>query len=423
MDTTIVHLLTQLFPRDAVLDWARSVGAVRRLRDIHPADLVCALVSGAMGDEERSIATIRRMFDRIAGFMPEESSFYTRFNEGLASLMRLLWLRALSFANRAQRKRLARVLGVKVKDLRVVDATQASLPSWARDEFPSTHKVLGGFKLTATMSLLDELLVSAHLTDARRHDRKAFELPEDIQGVLYLFHRGYCDHRLFQQIAKSGGFFLGRLKSSSVPRLMRVRSGLGKAHTGERLDSFLPHRGIVDVERRVQHRQRAHGHLPRGLDPGAAARRWAHAHDLRRPCHQPLRVAVLRRRHRRDVPPEVCRGDALQDLEDRGTLGPAPIGKSTGHRGVRVRRPAPHHTGALRLRGHARETARYRTQPSPCGPSHSRLPATFLRRVGHEGLLEVVEQFINALWREGRNPNPGRRYATSRHIVSVEKFR
>jgi len=423
MDTTIVHLLTQLFPRDAVLDWARSTGAVRRLRDIHPADLVCALVSGAMGDEERSIATIRRMFDRIAGFMPEESSFYTRFNEGLALLMRLLWLRALSRANRTQRKRLARVLGVKVKDLRVVDATQASLPSWARDEFPSTHKVLGGFKLTATMSLLDELLVSAHLTDARRHDRKAFELPEDIQGVLYLFDRGYCDHQLFHQIAKSGGFFLGRLKSSSVPRLTRVRSGLGKAHIGERLDSFLPYRGIVDVDAEfnigggrtatfrmvsVPVRQRISGRtrttyvdLVTNLSPTRfSAAAIGEMYRLRFAVETLFKIlkTVGRLDQLRSGNRPVIEAFAFAAL----------LGMTLAHSvcaAMREKRPdiepSPHRVALLTL---------------------AYLPR-FLAVLGTKALAGVVEQFINALWREGRNPNPGRRYATSRHIISVEKSR
>jgi hypothetical protein len=39
--------------------------------------------------------------------------------------------------------------------------------------------------------------VHAVLSDARRHDRKAFELPSDRRGVLWIADRGYSDHTLF----------------------------------------------------------------------------------------------------------------------------------------------------------------------------------------------------------------------------------
>lgn len=95
MTTTLIELFKSTFLRGAILDWARESGAVHRLRLIHPQDFVLALVGCALGDEERSIATARRLFDRIVGFMPEESSFYDRFTVEMARLLRRLFLHAL----------------------------------------------------------------------------------------------------------------------------------------------------------------------------------------------------------------------------------------------------------------------------------------------------------------------------------------
>ena len=67
--------------------------------------------------------------------------------------------------------------------------------------------------------MLEDVLVNAHITDARRHDRKAFELPADRRGVLWIADRGYTDHTLFAEIADGHGYFLVRLKTSSLPTI------------------------------------------------------------------------------------------------------------------------------------------------------------------------------------------------------------
>jgi len=147
--------------------------------------------------------------------MPEESSSRSPH----ARVRDLAWqqfLRVLPAPNRAQRRRVAKALGVHVRDVRVVDAAWSRCQR-ARRRLPSTDSKHGGFKLTATLSVLEDVLVSAHITDARRHDRKAFELPADRRGVLWIADRGYTDHTLFAEIADGDGYFLVRLKTSSLP--------------------------------------------------------------------------------------------------------------------------------------------------------------------------------------------------------------
>jgi IS4 transposase len=421
MDTTIEHTLRQLFSRDEIERWARITGAVVRLRDVHPADLAAALVACVLGDEERSVATARRQFDRISGFMPEESSFYDRFTPGLAALMKLLWLRALAHCKRKQRRRLARLLGVGIDDLRVIDATQVKLPARARENYPSTHKIRGGFKLTATLSLVDDLLVSARLTDARQHDRKAFQLSDDIKGVLHLFDRGYCDHRLFDDIDRAGGFFLIRLKSSSIPRLREVRSGIGRRHIGARLDAEVPYRGIVDVDADfnlgggkarifrmvsipVRHRKNGRTHttyveLVTNLPVDRfSAEAIGELYRLRYAVETFFKILKT-----------VGRFDQVQSEKQAviETFAFATLLGVTIAHGV---------CAAMR-------TERPRVEPSPFRVAIVTLGyLPRLVKAMHSGNLpEVMVHFVQALWREGVNPNPGRPYATSRHIASVEK--
>ena len=59
---------------------SRRVGAIERMRELHPLDVLLSVVCCALGDEHRSIASARRLLFHLTGYMPEESSFYDRLN-------------------------------------------------------------------------------------------------------------------------------------------------------------------------------------------------------------------------------------------------------------------------------------------------------------------------------------------------------
>jgi hypothetical protein len=143
---TLMPVFARLFDRDALLLEARRLGAVKRDRRLHVWDVLLAMVLCAVGDEHRS-ATARRQFFDLTGFMPEESSFYDRHTPAFADLAWQQFLRVVASANRVQRRRVAKALGVHVRDVRVVDASVVTLPARAAAHFPSTDSKHGGFKL------------------------------------------------------------------------------------------------------------------------------------------------------------------------------------------------------------------------------------------------------------------------------------
>jgi putative transposase len=249
MDTTLLVLFKEIFCRQRVLTWARELGAVLRLRDIHPLDFCCALIGCAIGDEERSIACARRLYFRQTGQMPEESSFYNRFTEGMLRLWQRIFQHVLDHCTRERRLDIEEALGKKgIIDVLAADGSQVALPSSAAQILPSTDEGRGGFKLTAMLSLMFQTLNGIVITDARTHDRKALKLARWLHGMLLLFDRGYCDYRLFDTIVRRGGFFITRLKSSATPIIETIHGGLGQVWRGEKLTRDLPFRGVLDVD-------------------------------------------------------------------------------------------------------------------------------------------------------------------------------
>ena len=416
MLTTLTTLFTTLFDRDAMLRRARELKAIDRLKLLHPADVLLALVQSAVGDEHPSIATARRQFDVLTGYMPEESSFYERLTDGLGNLGWDVFLRLMARATRVQRRQVAKALGVRVRDVRAIDASTVTLPASASSFFPSTDSRLGGFKITATLSVLEDLLVAIQVTDARQHDRKALALPTSVEGVLHLMDRGYSDHRLFAQIDDGKGYFIIRLKSSSRPTIETIRSGLAAEHCGKALDRQLPVEGVVDLDgdfavgRTERRRFRVVGipvarnkagqpdwiWLATNLPLSAAAETIGTFYRLRWLVENLFRAlkSVGRLDELRSGKPAVIKAFLVATL----------IGLAfTQAICAAMRKDNP------------------RLEPSPL-----RVFALFLAnlprlaRAYEEGRFdEALLRFAAALWREGTNPNPGRRYARERHLFSV----
>lgn len=419
MLTTLSSIFRTIFDRNWILERARQLRAVQRVRALHPQDVLLAMVRGAVGDEHPGIATARRQFQDITGYMPEESSFYERLTPELAQLAWEMFLRTLARANRAQRREIARALRVPVRDVRVVDASSVTLPRRAAAHFPATDSRVGGFKLTTTLSLLEDFLCHVCVTDARQHDRKAFGLPSDVGGILWILDRGYSDHRLFAHIDAGGGYFLVRLKSTSIPIVTAIRSGLGKRHVGKPLDRDLPFRGVVDLDARFKV-ARKRTRIFRVVGIPVAENKQGEPGFVWLATNLPMRVAA---------------GTVGAFYRARWTIENLfRTLKSVGRVDeVRSGKPAVVHTFiATTLIGLVISQAICAAMrlERRCEPSLHRVFALLLANLGRlfakfaesqAAFRANLRSFEAALWREGVNPNPGRPYAARRHLFSVGK--
>ncbi len=247
--STLRDMFTRVFSTDTVVAMAKESRAWQRLRRILPLDFVLALLACAMGDETRSIATARRKYFKITKFMPEESSFFDRFTERTVDWLRALFSKALQAATVEQRAALAELFnGTDIEDILAIDATQVALPATAAEDYPSTTPGQGGFKLTATLSILFQRIREIVITDAKQHDSKAYKLPGKLAGQLLLLDRGYASIRRFAAIARAGGYFATPLKSNWTGILEGIRSGLGQCHVGKSLNEPETYRGTVDLD-------------------------------------------------------------------------------------------------------------------------------------------------------------------------------
>lgn len=224
--------LVKIFPRRRLTELARETGAVMRRRKVDIVDFFWCLVLGFGVDRTRTLAGLRRTFERTTGLTIEESSFYKRFNKGLRGLMRAA--AAEAFASLAGVGRKLDGMLAQFRDLVLTDATVMRLHDLLEKAYPAcrTNHTKAALKLHAVLCINGAGDNSLKITDQRTHDGPVFRVGRWVRDKLLLFDLGYFRYQLFDCIDRNGGFFVSRLKVSANP----VIASSNRRHRGRAVD-------------------------------------------------------------------------------------------------------------------------------------------------------------------------------------------
>lgn len=260
----IRETLRKIFPARRLRKWAREHGAVERQRKIDPVALFWTLVLGFASGRERTLAGLRRAYEKAARQRVEESSFYERFNSGLVRLMRAALEHALQETMGFGRA-LAGPLAA-FRDLVITDGTVVRLHDLLAKTYPGarTNHSKAALKMHAVISVLGSGNQSIKVTEGKRHDGPVFTVGPWVKEKLLLFDLGYFRYQLFASITRNQGYFLSRLKSHANPTIVAVhRTWRGKSVSllGQKLQTVIGRlkREVLDVTVEVRFPRRRYG--------------------------------------------------------------------------------------------------------------------------------------------------------------------
>jgi IS4 transposase len=251
----------KILPRAALNMMARREGAVRRQRKVDISLLVWSLVLGFAAGRARTIAGLRRAFEKAAGDSIEESSFYDRFTPGLVKLLRasIVYVVAHTVVT-------APALQGPLQsfvDVMITDSTVIRLHDLLAKVFPGcrTNHTLAAMKAHVMISVRGISEQSMRITSERVADGPVLRTGKWVKDRLLLFDLGYFRYLLFAQIHENGGYFISRLKQNANPLILsshRRHRGRARSLTGRRLHDVLPglRREILDVEAEVDFKRR-----------------------------------------------------------------------------------------------------------------------------------------------------------------------
>jgi putative transposase len=256
--------LTSLIPTRQLNRLARLSGLVRRRRKIDPMELFWTVVLGFGAGRARTLAGMRRAYQKSTGATLVPSAFYDRFTESLAVFMRRVVEELLEKLQETE----AKFGGLlrSFRDVVVTDSTLVKLHDLLEKRFPAcrTNHTKAAAKLHVVMSVRGQGPRTVKLTSGRQHDGPVFRVGRWVRDRLLMFDLGYFRYQLFDCIDRNGGYFISRLKENANPEItatLRQWRGRSVPLVGERLRDVIERlqRETLDVEVEVAFRRRAYG--------------------------------------------------------------------------------------------------------------------------------------------------------------------
>ena len=212
---------------------------------------------------ERTLAGVRRTYERVTGKSLVPSSFHDRFSVELARMFRAVLAELMTRLAGAE----VRYGGVLegFRDVLVAAATVVKLHALLARRFPGTRKnsSAAAAKLHLVMSVSGGGAHKVKVTGERANDHRTLQMGPWVQGRLLLFDLGYFRYQLFDCINRNGGYLITRLAANANPCIVAThRQWRGRAIDlqGKRLKEVAGRlqRDGLDVEVEVAFQRRVY---------------------------------------------------------------------------------------------------------------------------------------------------------------------
>lgn len=259
----IREILTSMLPSVELERLASESAMVRRRRKVEPGAMLWTLVLGFGTGRSRTLAGLRRMYQRATATTLVSSAFYDRFTPELVRFLRAVMGRLCQRMAEHEPARsgvLARFADVVVSDATVLKLHRLLASRYAGTR---TNSSPAAAKLHLVMSVRGRGVTRVKLTGERANERRTLRVGPWVRDRLLLFDLGYFRYQLFDCIDRNGGYFLSRLPARANPRIVaghRRWRGRALALEGQRLDAVAAKlkRAVLDVEVEVQFQRRAY---------------------------------------------------------------------------------------------------------------------------------------------------------------------
>lgn len=251
-DTSVRDSLTRLLPPVRIRRLAVETGTLKRRRKVDVAAFVYSLVLGFAAGGERTIAGLRRTFERATGTSLVPSAFYGRFTAPLVLLLERLVAETL--ARFAAKTRPMRGLLARFEEVLACDSTLLRLHNALEEFYPSvwTHYMKASVKLSVVMNVAGRGAKSILLSPGSTHDLGTMRCGTWLRGRLLIFDLGYFRSELFREIGLCGGCYLSRLKKHNNPRILGSHKLAHLWMVGKRLTDVLAEANFDELDLDVE---------------------------------------------------------------------------------------------------------------------------------------------------------------------------
>jgi len=221
----------QKFTPDFIEKKARETGFMQRKRKLDPFLLVFVLIFGVSSHLKPTLEEIQRHYVDLddnpkIGTSIRYQSFRKRFNHKLADFLKSLMDH---YIDQMVHKSPAHLKGIveDFKDILVQDSSIIRISKKLYELHPAARSRdnSAGLKIHAIYSVVYHSFKSAIITTERVHDSKMLKIGPEIENILLINDLGYYSLKTFSKIQEYGGFFVSRVKSNALFKVVSINSG------------------------------------------------------------------------------------------------------------------------------------------------------------------------------------------------------
>ena len=258
----VIEQMNRLFPVEYLMETAKETGLVKRIRKINPVTLFWVLVLGFGVHLERTLAGLKRQYEKETAKELSSSSWYDRFTPELVTFLRQCVLRGIEI----QAQQPGRILKEKLrgfKDLIIQDSSVIRLHETLSKIWPAARskKVAAGVKVSLVVSAIVDGIHSVRLVPENTAEVKTLKIGPWVRDRILLIDLGFFKYGVFDKVDKYKGYFISRLKNNANPLIVGVNCkwrGRSVPVVGKRLKDVKPllKRQILDVTVEVEFKKR-----------------------------------------------------------------------------------------------------------------------------------------------------------------------
>jgi putative transposase len=260
IETDLCTMFSPEFLRKTAVD----TGLIKRERKIDAVVMFWVLTLSFGVRLQRTLASLKRSYEKEAHEKLSDSSWYYRFTPELAAFLKACVLHGIEYLAQEQSHNLNKKL-IKFQDILIQDSTIVRLHASLAKLYPAARSKgdAAGLKIAVLVSAIGNTPESISIHSESTNDLKTIRVGPWIKGKILLFDLGFYKYQLFTRIAENGGFFVSRLKDNSNPLIIKANrtwKGQNIDVSGAYLQDILPKikRQILDVEIEVSFKRRAY---------------------------------------------------------------------------------------------------------------------------------------------------------------------
>lgn len=215
--------LRAMFPEEWLRNTAKETGLIKRERKIDPVIIFWVLTLGFGVRLQRSLASLKRQYEKDSAETISDSSWYYRFTPELVKFLQLCVIHGIEDLAKEPNRKLTDKLDT-FNDVLIQDSTIIRLHKSLSEKFPAarSRNVAAGIKVSVLVSAISDGPKKVALYGERTAESKTLRVGPWVKDRVILLDLGFYKHHMFAKISENGGYFVSRLKGNVNPVIVSI---------------------------------------------------------------------------------------------------------------------------------------------------------------------------------------------------------